>query len=133
MRHKITTEYLPLFLESIQVGTITLVDISNNNTVSNSSTAISVARKGCPKRFRATSICYSNEKHYFEEVEMTILVQYEYGDRKDQFVLSGNSYGSQDTELNVKVAPIKDIDYRNGRCKYSLINHGMSIVLELLY
>lgn len=130
MRHKITTEYLPLFLENIQVKNI-VTDIGSN--ISNIVTNISAARKGCPKRFRATSICYSNEKHYFEEVEIIILVQYEYGDRKDQFMLSGKSYGSQDIELNVKVAPKKDIDYRNGRCKYSLINQGMSIMLELLY
>lgn len=118
MKNKILKEYLPLFLENISV----------------TAEPVSAIRRGCPRRFRATSICYSDEKSYFEERDITILVEYEYGDRKDQFVLAGNSYGSQDIELDVIVAPKKDIDYKNGRCKYRLLSeNGTSLVLELLY
>lgn len=95
------------------------------------------AKRGCPRRFRISSVCFSDPKYYFEEIEIRVKVNYDFGDRHDGFILMGKLIG-ESTDLNVEVAPKKDINHKEGRCSYTIISPnnetiGISLILELLY
>jgi hypothetical protein len=117
MRNKVIKEFLPLGVENLSLH----------------DRPIQANRRGTPQRFRATSICLSDIEDTFDYFKITIEVLYEFGDRKDRFIISGMSFAGLDTELNVEIAPSKDLDHKNGKCKYQIINEGTSLVLELLY
>ena len=91
---KMTREYLALEYIPLSIGA-NISSIGNN-------TSVKASKRGCPRRFRVSGVCFSDSKYYFEEVEISIKVNYEFGDYADSFILKGRLIGDG-VDLNVDV------------------------------
>ena len=130
---KVVKEFLAL--ESIP---LTFLKEGPISIAGDKSKGVIASRRGCPRQFRISGVCFSDSKYYFEEAEIRIKVDYEFGDYADSFMLKGKLIGDG-VDMNVDIAPKRDINYKEGKCTYTLMGLadspfiGISLMLEVLY